>query len=142
MLKILRVTRLSKVIRNMKTRSEIKAGYKVLQLVFYLFLFVHVLACFWYYNVEGSEIWIPNKDFIWAGTPLTRDVYTADLIRRYWIALYTAFYLFHVGEAVPRTTNEIILASLMMLISAMANAIIFGSMTVLAQEMNKKQIKF
>jgi hypothetical protein len=64
------------------------------------------------------------------------------MIRRYWIALYTAFYLFHVGEAVPRSIYEIIIASLLMLISAMANAIIFGSMTVLAQEMGKKQIKF
>jgi hypothetical protein len=51
MLKLFRVTRINVVIRNLNIKSDTKAFFKVLWLVFSLFLINHCIACLWYYIV-------------------------------------------------------------------------------------------
>ena len=68
-LKIQRLARISKVIMNLNTSLQTKAAFKVVYLIFMMFMFIHVMGCAWYYMVENDEIWIPNMDFIWFGTP-------------------------------------------------------------------------
>ena len=55
---------------------------------------------------------------------------------------YHAIMVFGLNEVAPRELMEIIVVILMMIISAMANAYIFGEMAVLVQEMDKKDIEF
>jgi len=50
--------------------------------------------------------------------------------------------LFGVNEVAPVKDVEVIVVTCMMVISAMANAYIFGEMAVLVQEMDKKDIEF
>ena len=64
LLKLARITRLSKIIQNLKMRDDLKAVsfisltstlhqmMKVLQLLFYLFLLVHCLACLNFFIVD------------------------------------------------------------------------------------------
>ena len=67
-LKIQRLARISKVIMNLNTSLQTKAAFKVVYLVFMMFMFIHVMGCAWYFMVENEEIWIPNMDFLWFGT--------------------------------------------------------------------------
>jgi len=54
---------------NLNTSQETKAAYKVVYLIFTMFMYIHLMACTWYMIVTQSETWIPNMDFIWFGNP-------------------------------------------------------------------------
>lgn len=56
--------------------------------------------------------------------------------------MYHSVMLFGVNEMAPRTDAEIAFSSAIMLVSAMVNANIFGTMAVLVSEMNKKVAEF
>lgn len=47
MLKLIRVGRITQVIRNLNRGAESKAGLRVLWLIFFVFLYIHLMACFW-----------------------------------------------------------------------------------------------
>lgn len=126
MLKLFRVTRISVVIRNFNAKSDFKAFLKVLWLVFSLFLYNHVIACLWYYVIIVEEVYIPNKDFLFGGTIYVYEIYTGDLLRRYFICYYIAFYLISIGEMTPRTELELFISTVIMVISAFLIANIFG----------------
>jgi hypothetical protein len=101
-----------------------------------------VIACLWYYIIIIEEVFIPNKDFIFGGTIYIYEIYTGDLLRRYFLCYYIAFYLISLGEMCPRTELELFVSTIIMVISAFLIANIFGQMAVLTQEMNSKTIKF
>lgn len=46
-----------------------------MQLIIFMFIYIHIMACIWYYFVVDGEEWIPNMDFIWFGTPQVYDFY-------------------------------------------------------------------
>ena len=49
MLKVIRITSLSEIIKKMSVRDDVKAMIKACQLVFNLILYLHMKACIWYY---------------------------------------------------------------------------------------------
>jgi hypothetical protein len=76
LLKLIRILRLSKIIRNLSVSEELKALFKILQLTLYLFLYIHLVGCLWFYFVDWSDKWIPPLDFIDAKT----ELYTAGIV--------------------------------------------------------------
>jgi len=74
-----------------------------------MFLYIHVLACWWFYVVNDAKRWVPNMDFIIINLPPPSEyeIYYASVGRKYWKSFYTAIYLFGVGEVSPRTTFEV-----------------------------------
>ena len=50
-------------------------GLKIVSLMLYLFLYIHVFACIWYYFCRSSEKWVLNMDFIWYDSIDTYEVY-------------------------------------------------------------------
>ena len=69
------------VIRNLNIKEEMKATLKVLWLVFFLFLYVHVLGCIWWFTAREDEKWIPNKDFYLHNTAYEFEVFSAEKVR-------------------------------------------------------------
>ena len=51
-LKLVRITRLTIIINKLSIKEDIKALIKVGKLIFFLFLFLHTLACFWWFVVS------------------------------------------------------------------------------------------
>lgn len=51
MFKIVRITRISRIISNLNAKQDVKAMLKVIYLIWVLFLFLHVYACFFWYIV-------------------------------------------------------------------------------------------
>lgn len=142
LLKLMRVTRISSVIMNLNTSQEVKAGLKVIYLVFQMFLYIHVMGCIWYFVVSIEERWIPNMDFIWFGNPQVYDVYYTDTSRSYWACFYIGFYLFGVGEVCPRTETEILVSIPILILSSIMNGLIIGNMALYISELNKKGAEF
>lgn len=141
MLKVFRITRVSQVIRNLNMRPDSKALLRVLWLIFFLFLYIHVIGCLWFYVANKSQTWIPWKDAIY-GDDSFYELYASDFGRQYLISFYTAYFLISSGEMLPTTNAEIMIAGIVMLFSSMFLANIFGQMTVLNADMNHKTIKF
>lgn len=54
LLKIIRVFRLSSIINNLNLREQLKMTIKIIKLCFFLILYVHVIACMWYYLVRQT----------------------------------------------------------------------------------------
>ncbi|PCI27195.1 hypothetical protein COB52_05175 [Candidatus Kaiserbacteria bacterium] len=108
-------------------RADYKAALKVLQLIFFLVLYIHIQACLFFYVVLIDEEWIPPVDFINLGS----DFFIVGIDRQYWLSMYTSVMMFGLNEITPRTTVEMAVFSFIMLFSAMVNANIFGTMAVL-----------
>jgi len=141
-LKLIRVARISSVILNLNVSQEIKAGLKVVFLIFLMLVYIHVMACIWYFVVEIQEKWIPNMDFIWFGNPQVFDFYSGDLTKSFWTSFYIGFYLFGVGEVCPRTQAEILVAIPILILSSIVNGLIIGNMALYISELNKKNAEF
>lgn len=63
MLKLIRILRLSKIIRLMRSKSEIKNTFRLAMLVMYLLLWVHFTGCIWFLVVRGEGDWVPVPDW-------------------------------------------------------------------------------
>lgn len=108
-------------------------------MVFLLILYIHVLACIlWFTFNTQNPAWIPEADFIYAKTKLFEEEFS----KQYLSMCYHAIMVFGINEVAPVKENEVIVVIIMMVVSAMANAYIFGEMAVLVQEMDKKDIDF
>jgi CRP-like cAMP-binding protein len=138
MLKAVRVMRLSKVIQSLNIRQDIKAYLKLLKLVFYLIIYIHFIACIFYYIVQQQKQWIPGLDFIYGETTFFENSSTM----RYLSVMYHAVMLIGLNEVYSHTTLECFAVAFLMLLSSMVNANIFGVIAVLVSEANKSMTDF
>jgi len=60
----------------------------------------------------------------------------------YGYALYTSFFLFCVGEVVPRNSTENFMAIIALVVSSMINGFVIGNMALYIYEMNKINAEF
>lgn len=60
MFKLVRVLRLQRVITFMNTTDDVKLTLQLVKTSFYLVLFIHVAACFWFSIVNADEKWTPG----------------------------------------------------------------------------------
>ena len=47
-LKLIRVIRLNRIIRDMSAPNHIKVTFKLMKVTFFLVLYIHILSCLWY----------------------------------------------------------------------------------------------
>ncbi len=65
-----------------------------------------------------------------------------NFLRKYFVLLYTGFYLFGVGEVVPRSDElEFATGFLLCSICIVANAVIIGNMISYTEELNKRTVE-
>ena len=91
-------------------------------MVFALILYIHILACLLWVVFSTHKTWVPAVDFIYAKTALFEE----EMLKRYLSMCYHAIMVFGLNEVAPGATVEIIVVIVMMIISAMMNAYIFG----------------
>jgi len=83
---------------------------------------------------------VTNADFIelFKLPPAEYEIFYASIFRKYIKSYFAACYLFGLGEVVPKTTFELFYASIVMIISAIFNANIVGTMAVLVSQLSEK----
>lgn len=64
LLKLVRVTRLGKMIAKMNVTQYVKNVFKLLQLFFYVIMYLHCAGCLWYVIVSQDKKWIPALDLL------------------------------------------------------------------------------
>ena len=115
---------------------------KILMMAFQLLVVMHVLGAVWFSLVVSSQRWVQNMDFMYN---YQEDAYQgyfegdANFVRKYLVMMYTAFYVFTVGEIVPRaSTTEFASSFLLESVCTIVNAIIIGYMTTYMDELGQK----
>ena len=117
------------MIVNLTLAQESKASLKLIFIVFTLVLYIHVIACLLWFIFSLEQMWVPPLDFIFVGT----ELYESNFTYQYATALYHSALVFGLVEIGPMMTTEIAAVAAIMLISAMFNANIFGSFSVLSE---------
>lgn len=62
LLKIVRVTRLGRIIARLNVSEDTKNSLKLFQLVFFIVMYIHCSGCAWFAIVNSDETWIPPLD--------------------------------------------------------------------------------
>lgn len=63
LLKLVRVLRLGRLIAHMNIKNELKTSLKLIKLVFFIIIIIHLMACIWYYIVKQNQTWIPPLNY-------------------------------------------------------------------------------
>lgn len=130
---------MTRIIDKMNADEERKSIYRMLQLVFYLFLMMHIVGCLWNAIVEVDKKWIITLDFVYAGVyPKIYHFYGKSGEYKYLCALYTSLMFLGGNEMGPRTDFEMIMCSLILIVLAIFNAWLFGDMAVLSETSGRK----
>ena len=116
LLKLVRVLRLGKIISHLRTKDNVKMSLKLLQLLLFLIIYIHLIACIWFLLVSADigteDEWIPNLDFISYGT----DLYERDIWWQYSISFYHSVFMLIPNEIAPRKAEHAAFASMLMII--------------------------
>lgn len=117
---------------------------RIFQLLFFLILIVHLVACFWHLLVKNGD-WIPPKDANNKdedGNPMTDVHDELKVVSAYSTQLYYAVALLFGTEVAPANKWETFFATFILLLGSIVTAAIFGNMTVLFQNLSRKSSRF
>ena len=98
LLKLIRLLRLGRVIRYMKFKTGLKIGIRILQLLFFLLMVVHWIACVWFLLVKSPDSWMPPKDLDKKKT----NFYEIGIIEQYVVCFYYSMLTMVGNELAPR----------------------------------------
>lgn len=100
LLKLVRISRLGRIIERMNVTQDMKNALKLFKLIFVIIIYIHCLACLWYVIVNINEEWKPPLDYV---NP-DADFYNSSLANKYFITLYHAVLLLTGNDILPRGT--------------------------------------
>lgn len=138
LLKLVRVTRLGRIIARMNVKQDVKNAMKLFQLIFFIVMYIHCLACLWFLIANGDQEWKPPLDYV----DPEADLYTSPIIHKYWIAIYHAVLLLTGNDIIPRGTFQVAFVAMAITLGAIINANIFGNMALIISDLNKKSAEF
>ena len=129
LLKLIRVTRLGRIIEKMNVKKHIKLMMKLAQLIFFLIMYIHCLACVWYLIVSIEEQWIPPLE----GIDPNADLFSSSTVHRYLISVYYSILLITCNDITPVGQWKILFCTSAVTLGAIINANIFGNMALIIQ---------
>jgi hypothetical protein len=127
-LKLVRVLRLNRIITYLRTTEENKATLKLLNLVFFLIMYVHCFGCTWWMIVASERIWVPPPD--WGNQPEWFFIYDKEFTYKYFTVVHSAMLNMTGNDIGPRNSLQIIFVTLGMFAGAMINANLFGELAI------------
>ena len=135
LLKMVRLLRLGRIITFLKTNQKLKISMKLVQLVFFLLLAMHWIACFWNFITSLKETWYPPKNVDSGVT----NVYTAEDFTVYWVYYYYSILTIVGAEILPTSNLEVITATLVLVIGTIIIGMIIGEFASLLSAYTKKE---
>lgn len=100
LLKLVRISRLGRIIERMNVTQDMKNALKLFKLIFVIIIYIHCLACLWYFIVTQQSEWQPPLSYV---NP-DADFYNSSLANKYFITLYHAVLLLTGNDILPRGT--------------------------------------
>jgi CRP-like cAMP-binding protein len=134
MLKLSRVSRLNRIINFLRTKSDVKMLLRIGQLIFFLLMYLHLLACAWWMIVSYDEKWIYVVK--------EGNIFDAGTGTQYWFAFYNSVFFLTGGDTYPQTTMQACFAGTLILSGSIVTAVMFGDVALLMSNLNMRQTKF
>lgn len=106
--------------------------------MFYLILYLHIKACFFYFIIRQSKVWSAGADSIYYDAdnePMQLRVFNDDLtttMERYLIMLYNSLLFMTVNEVGARTISEVLTGIIMLVLDTFVAGNIFGKQMLLS----------
>lgn len=63
-MKLLRIMRFTRVISFMSAVESVKLSLKLIKMIFYLIVYLHIQACAWFFYTNWDRTWYPLTDII------------------------------------------------------------------------------
>ena len=106
-LKLARLLRINRIISMLMIHKGAKVKLKLANLMFYLFLYCHLWACYWFYFIKGSAEWIHPLDTIWGDRDRYANNFYNDrpVVYQYFLCLYTAIQLLLSNDLLAANTR-------------------------------------
>lgn len=149
LLKLIRLSRIYPTLRKQNLSSEKKIIIKLFLMMFIVVVALHMFSSVWFFFVSENQRWVHNMDFMYNGQDTAYQPYfeadaeDENFWRRYLIMMYTGFYLFGVGEVVPRSSwQEFFGAFMLLAFSQIANAAIIGFILTYMEELNRESSEY
>ena len=141
--KILRLARISEIIDKLDITAPEKASLKMIFVLYLLTLYHHVIACFLWFIFSIEKYWVPPKDF---GYLVFDYMETAtveySLMENYLVMLYHSTFIFNGVDVAPVTGLEMLLVLIAIIISAFANATLYGAFFTLQSKSSEFSQRF
>lgn len=138
LLKLLRIFRISRILKFVRARDVVKSGMRIIQMTIYLVMYIHLTGCLWYILVKHQDNWVPVPDFLTG----TTDFYDVSIWRQYIVIFYHAIWMLLGNEMGPRDTLEAAVASASYLVGAIITAFLFGEILVLSSNLSRRENEF
>jgi len=133
-LKIYRIARLNRIINFMRAKYDVKLLLRICQLLFFLLMYVHLVACAWWIIVSYDQNWVPPAD--------QSQIFEAEATYKYWVSFYNSVMMLVGADVGPRNRTQTCFASFLIIFGALITAVMFGNMAVLMSNLNLRQTKF
>ena len=133
-LKLIRVIRLNRIIRDMSAPNHIKVTFKLMKVTFFLVLYIHILSCLWYAVAKQDKLWMPplNIIFDW----YSNSIFDESLVYQYWICTYTSCLFLLGNDLWPRGLFLTTIGTILNFLGGLIIALLFGQMAVLVGELS------
>jgi len=73
--------------------------FKITSLTFYLFLYIHCIACLWWYIIDFKETWVPPVNYIDVDVKIFNE--DATITYQYAVSMYYAVLILGGNELGP-----------------------------------------
>ena len=136
MLKLTRIHRLGKVVYFTRVKEDNRAWINILRLLMFLLLYIHVLACSWYFLVSLKQTWTPS---IYISS---EDFYSDNSLSLYLYSFFAAISTLIQFEVSPSCLSEIAFCAILNILGSLLISYLLGEITLLVSRLNKKTQAF
>jgi len=102
-------------------------------------MYVHFIACIWFYLINTKKEWIPPLDYL-RGWDNQGEFFNESIIYMYWVSFYTSCLFLFGNDLGARDNEQLLFISVVNIMGAIAQANLFGELAVLVYNINKKAI--
>ena len=138
LLKVMRLKKILKKIRDMPITIEDKALMQVMFYAFLIFVYTHIIGCIMWLSLKTNEVWIPAVDFGAVDAKVHLDYRFQNdgerieltpnyvLMYEWFSAWYNSAISFALVEINARTSYHLMLMFCIYVVNAMINAYLIG----------------
>jgi hypothetical protein len=94
--------RLNKIIAYLNVIEDVKAMIQLIKLVFFLVIYMHLYACFWWMLVKKEQSWVPYQDM---ETDDFYRIYRQSTSGKYFMSLNSSIQILLGGGIAPINFN-------------------------------------
>lgn len=103
MLKLIRVLRLGRMITYLNETDDVKLSLRLFKLCFFLILYIHVIACVWFYVCNIDKDWLPPQYTYYGKRENLFNTTETDASTQYLVSFYCSLLALTGNDLYPKS---------------------------------------